>query len=60
MNLKLLYLLFDSSLMVQQTDTYRGSSAMLQFQSSSSFSVQVCLFSLRLCFNIDTVGENYR
>ena len=57
MNLKLFYLLFDSSLMVQQTDPYRGSSAMLQFQSSSGFSVQVYLFSLRLRFNIDTSGR---
>ena len=55
MNLKLLCLLFDSSLTVHQTDTCRGSSALLKFQSSFYFSAEVCLFSLLLHFNNDTV-----
>jgi len=54
MNLKLLCLLFDSSLMVQQTNTCRGSSALLKFQSSFYFSAEVCLFSLLLHFQANT------
>ena len=54
MNLKLFYLIFDCSQTVQQTDTCRGSSPLLKFQSSSCCLVQVCLFSLLLYFNADT------
>jgi len=54
MNLKLLYLLFDSSQTVEQTDICKGSSALLKFQSSSRCLVQVCLFSLFLRCNADT------
>jgi len=54
MNLKLLCLLFDPSLTVQQTNTYRGSSTLLKFQSSFYFSTEVCLFSLLLHFQANT------
>ena len=57
MNLKLLYLIFDSSLIVQQTDTCRGSSTLLKFQSSFYFSTQVCVFSLLMCFDVDISGR---
>jgi hypothetical protein len=57
MNLKLLYLLFDSSLTVQQIDTCRGSSTLLKFQSSSCFLVYICLFSLLLHFNANNGGR---
>jgi hypothetical protein len=54
MNLKLLYLLFDSSQTVEQIDICKGSSALLKFQSSSCCLVQVCLFFLFLRCNADT------
>ena len=58
MNLKLLCLLFDSSLMVQQTDTCRGSSALLKFQSSFYFSA--VSFPFFCIFKLTPMRENYR
>jgi hypothetical protein len=57
MNLKLLYLLFDSLLTVKQIDTCRGSSTLLMFQSSSCFLVYIYLFSLLLHFNANDDGR---
>jgi hypothetical protein len=54
MNRKLFCLIFDCSQTVQQTDTCRGSSPLLKFQSSSCCLVKACLFSLLLYFNADT------
>jgi hypothetical protein len=60
MNLKLLCLLFDPSLTVQQTDTCRGSSAPLKFQSYSRFQ-PTFVSSPYFCVLIPTlVGENCR
>jgi hypothetical protein len=60
LNMKLLCLLFDASLTVQQTNTCRGSSALLKFQSSFYFSTEVCLFSLLLHFQANTNEGNFR
>ena len=63
MNLKLLCLFFDSSLTVQQTNTWRGSSALLKFQSFPVFqprsvsSPNFCVLMLTLVGNKCTWSE---
>src|SRR3989337_2080096 len=60
MNLKLLCLLFDPSLTVQQTNTCRGSSAVLKFQSSSYFQSRSVSFPYFRVLMLTLVGETCR